>query len=336
MRATRAQALALVLGVVAAGCINTSAIQAGKIACDPNAAQPCPDGFTCEPGPPSLCVRLFGRDAASDPSPAGTAGTGPLPIPDASFDAALSDRGTGGSTGGAGGGAAGVGASDGGGSETGGACMPVPGCVSDGTKMCDPVCQTGCASCQEKCSANSAGTYTCNVPLPLRPKQLGEACNISSLGLPSQTDDCSPGLVCRPDACSSRCYKFCKSDADCPNSTCTVDAGGGVKVCDVPRADCNPVKVNGSTSGCSGATEGCFLSSTSRDLTICDCPQGAGGPNSACTISRDCFPGLACVAIGGVGNSICRQVCSLANGNADCSMATCHPLNGSAKYGYCN
>jgi len=183
---------------------------------------------------------------------------------------------------------------------------------------------------------NSKGAATCNDPVVGRPRGLLEACNIALAGTAGQTDDCMPGLVCIPDNCnpSGRCFQFCKADKDCPASTCSLDAGGGFKVCDIPQTACNPVKA-GTSDGCGSMTDTlvCYVSATVTDRTFCDCPfpQGAGSPNSACTKSHDCFPGLACVA------SFCRQVCGVANGNADCPSAqTCLKLNGSTKIGFCN
>ena len=213
--------------------------------------------------------------------------------------------------------------------------MPVAGCMADTSKGCDPVCQKGCTGCTQKCSVNALGAPTCNTPLQTRPRGLGEACNISSLNSSAQTDDCAPGLVCLNDACNSRCYKFCKTDMDCPMSTCTVDAGGGVKVCDVQAVTCNPIK-NGMPTGCPADTQGCYLSTTVTDRTVCDCPFKAGPTNSSCVLSRDCFPGLVCVDVLGTGSSICRPVCSLAPGASDCVGTTCMALKGSKKYGFCN
>lgn len=305
MKRSCAQAFAVVLAVVLsslpAGCINVDQISAGKASCS---GGPCPAGLVCEPSS-LLCVTPSGRDA-SPPRPDASAdsGTGLLPVPDGGApDAALQ------------------------------CAMPVPGCVVDGSKRCDPVCQSGCG-CQAKCSSNTTGALTCNAPLPLRPKMLGEGCSIASLGSASQTDDCAPGLVCLQDACGERCYAFCRSDADCPGSTCTRDAGGGVKVCDVQATACNPIK-NDMPTGCPTAAQACFLLS-STDRTACDCP-GAGPANSMCSVSRDCFPGLACVDPDGMGNAICRPVCSLAAGANDCAAGmTCTPIGGSQKYGYCN
>jgi hypothetical protein len=297
-----------------AGCYNPTIAEGFKcnMSYEPGAGD-CPDGFHC--GPAGLCLRGPAVDAAVDQggSKPETRVDGPVDLP--SEPVAQTDTPP---------------------DMTTMMCnMPVQGCTADTTKKCDPVCQTGCG-CHEKCSANTMGTLTCNVPLNLRPKQLGEGCNPSSLGTAAQTDDCAPGLVCVNDACNARCYKFCKTDLDCPMSTCTRDAGGGVKICDVQAVTCNPVKMNGGTAGCMGQTQGCYLSPVVKDRTFCDCPMGAGNTNSACMFSRDCFPGLVCVDALGTGSSTCLPVCSVPNGSADCLGGTCNPLNKSTKYGYCS
>ena len=144
-----------------------------------------------------------------------------------------------------------------------------------------------------------------------------------------------PGLVCLQDACSNHCFRFCKTDADCPSSTCTRNAGGGIKVCDVQSVTCNPVKNNGMPSGCPADAQACFVVPNGTDTTLCDCP-GAGPANSQCTFSRDCFPGLVCVDVGGTGSAICRPACSLAAGATDCPGTTCTAIKGSKKFGFCS
>jgi hypothetical protein len=165
---------------------------------------------------------------------------------------------------------------------------------------------------------------------------VGEACDQASAGVAAQTDNCAPGLVCLSDSCAARCYRFCKSDADCPNATCTKVIGAGIKVCSVQTTSCDPVGPSGGAAGCPTPAQSCYLSQTSRDLTFCDCPSpaGAGGPNSSCTSETDCFGGLTCVVVGG--SAICRPVCSLAAGANDCVGTTCTAINGSMKYGFCN
>ena len=214
--------------------------------------------------------------------------------------------------------------------------VSVTGCAPSSSGKCDPVCQTGCMGCHEKCASNTAGTLTCNVPLNTRARQLGENCDIASKGEAAQTDNCAPGLLCLDDACGSRCYHYCKSDADCPMSTCTRDVGGGLKVCDVQAVACNPIKNPDVPTGCPLDAQGCYLSSTVTDRTVCDCPFQAGPTNSSCTISRDCFPGLVCVDVTGTGNSLCRPVCSVVAPASGCPGGTCTSLKGSMKYGFCN
>jgi hypothetical protein len=212
--------------------------------------------------------------------------------------------------------------------------MPVSGCTPDTTKMCDPVCQSGCAGCQEKCSVNTKGALTCNVAGSGRTRGAFEFCDISSDGFATQTDNCAPGSVCRTDGCGTRCYHFCKTDNDCPMSTCTVDVGSGMKVCDVNFTDCNPVK-NGTPDKCGTDTDklSCYLSPAVGDRTYCDCPFQAQGVNASCSVSRDCFAGLVCV--GAI--PTCHKTCGLLAGvSPDCAGSTCVPLNGSTKFGYCN
>ncbi|HVU52814.1 MAG TPA: hypothetical protein VHL80_19165 [Polyangia bacterium] len=317
-----ASALAAVL---AARCYNP--VISEKLQCNKTyqaGAGDCPDGYHC------------GDDGHCHKGPTGAGGGA---------------GGRAGSGGAAGGGAGGhtdggagmtAGASGSGGSPVdSGTDMPVAcntplsGCTADTTgETCDPVCQAGCA-CHEKCSVNTAGTLTCNEPLALRAKGLGEGCNYASLGTAAQTDDCMPGLVCLQDACASRCYRFCKTDADCPLSTCSRNAGGGVKVCDVQSTTCNPVKNNGMPTGCPAEAQGCFLLPNGTDTTLCDCP-GASPPNTLCGNSRDCFPGLVCVDVGGTGSAICRPACGLATSAMDCPGSTCTAIKGSKKYGYCS
>ena len=202
--------------------------------------------------------------------------------------------------------------------------------------MCDPVCQTGCG-CHEKCLSNTVGTLTCSVPIAGRPRVVGEGCNPFAPGSATQSDDCMPGLVCVPDGCGNRCYKYCKTDGDCPMSTCTRDAGGGVKICDVPNVACNPITNNGMPDGCGTSSDSltCWLSQSGTDQTFCDCPGvfSVGRPNTACTATRDCFPGLVCV---GSNMMQCQKACSLTNNSADCEGGTCTAIGNNTKFGFCN
>jgi hypothetical protein len=211
--------------------------------------------------------------------------------------------------------------------------MQVPGCAP-GAGTCDPVCQTGC-KCGEKCSVSSAGALTCNAPAGSTRLREGESCDLVSGGTSLQTDACAPGLVCAQGACRNRCARHCRTDADCPASTCSVQLAPGFKVCDVPAADCNPLRSLGPT-GCAAAAEGCYLALTVKDGRFCDCPTSALPEGGPCRASRECLPGLACVDALGTTDFRCRVVCDLAGAVSGCTAgASCRPLNGSTQYGYC-
>jgi hypothetical protein len=305
----------LLVGLFVGGCYNPTI--KGTFKCNPEykAGQgDCPEGYHCSAG---LCVKGdAGIDLVPETKPEAHPETSPLEVaPEVPPVDTMPD--------------------------TGACYSPVAGCTGDSGKKCDPVCQTGCG-CHEKCSANGMGTLTCNMPLASRPRALGESCDISSLNAAAQTDNCAPGLVCLNDACGTRCYHFCKTDADCPMSSCTRDTGTvpeppgpptGIKVCDVQLTTCNPIN-NGQPSGCGADVQGCYLLTTGTDRTVCDCPFQAGGTNSSCSISRDCFPGLVCVDVNGTGNALCRPVCGVGANN--CMGGMCTPLKGSTKFGYCN
>jgi hypothetical protein len=307
--AVLAASLAAAAMLGGAGCYNPS-IATGSFKCNTGykaGSGDCPDGFHCSDG---FCIKGTPTlvepqpDVAPEAQPDVAAETKPDVTPDLLSEPAPCN-------------------------------LPVTGCAPASSGKCDPVCQTGCTGCHEKCASNTAGTLTCNVPLDTRARGLGENCDIASKDQAAQTDNCAPGLVCLDDACGSRCYHYCKSDADCPMSTCTHDAGGGIKTCDVQAVTCNPIK-NMMPTDCPLAAQGCYLSSTVTDRTVCDCPFQAGGTNSSCSISRDCFPGLVCVDVTGTGNSLCRPVCSVAPGASDCPGGTCMSLRNSTKYGFCN
>jgi hypothetical protein len=195
----------------------------------------------------------------------------------------------------------------------------IASCQPSDAGLCDPVCNTGC-SCLKKCSVNGNGELTCNVPTAGSPGLLG-TCAQTAFGS-TQTDNCAPGQVCvapRGDECLLRCYQFCRTNSDCTNgASCSIDAGSGASLCDVPPFPCDPV-LNAAKfpqySNCPGGNfVGCYLSGNSLD-TVCDCqdspPDGSSGSNlQACVRSRDCFPGLVCIDPTGRGKQ-CRKVCRL-------------------------
>jgi hypothetical protein len=218
-------------------------------------------------------------------------------------------------------------------------CDPPDG----GGGTCDPFCQTGCSGCKQKCSVNTLGALTCNDVVPGMLRNEFQSCTINGIGTAAQTDACAPGLVCLEDACGGggglgRCYKYCRVDADCPDSQCYRALPGGLRVCDVYNVDtCNPTVAQ---TGC-GTGQGCYIAIARPSHTVCDCP-GDKNANSFCEGSRSCFPGLLCVDPNGSG-AICLKVCELSLSGADCgALGSCRPYSGNTggamthpKYGYC-
>jgi hypothetical protein len=295
-----------VVGILGApGCYSPN-IAPGGFKCNIGILPPhdCPEGFVCNG---TLCVRGPLVDAASEP-PVDTNPSLDAPVDkpgvDAGHDAPI-DR----------------------------ACFQPPmTCAAASGLTCDPVCQKGCG-CHQKCAVVN-GALACTTPFgPFG--AVGDACTIASDGA---SDSCSPGLTCMMDGCGNRCYAYCRSDQDCPMSACNRDAGGGQKVCDVLHVSCNPVKTVPATWGCPLVNDGCYLSPTAVDVTLCDCPFGGngGGIGAACKLPRECDAGLVCIDPTGGNNFLCHQVCSLTGANTCLLGGACRPLNLSAKYGFCN
>ena len=209
-------------------------------------------------------------------------------------------------------------------------CMPQ---VPSGT--CDPYCQSGCG-CQERCVANTAGAPNCVAPLPGN-FVAGQQCVVASSGLSTQTDACGPGLVCIREACTAtaHCFAYCRSDADCPNSTCSRPGNdmmgnpGGFKVCELSFSDCDPLQPN---IRCPMDKPSCYLSAVAPDKTFCACPKGVREFND-CVTTSDCFQGLTC-AVDDTGARTCRRVCKMAGAPCD-GTAKCRSLNGSQIFGFC-
>lgn len=321
---------AALLGAVllSAGCFRPK-ILSGAYSCGDGGA--CPDNFVCNGA--HLCV--------------------------SSLDGGLTvTGGTGGSGTGGKGGTGGLGT---GGTRDAGPDMPClapvanANCPSDAgvTGMCDPVCNKGCGGCFDKCSVNMSGDLTCN-PLYVPPSNahptLGQACDQFAVGAANQSDDCAPGQGCLNLECGAICYQFCRTNADCPTmASCSRDAGGGNKFCDVPQQDCDPVQ-NAAThtqySGCTSAIMGCYLS-TDGLHTLCDCAFGGGVKGSSCTHSRDCIAGLVCYDPTGRNSPTCLPVCRLPTDGGTASLPGEAPCNGSCLpiangstvstvYGFCN
>lgn len=315
-------ARALLLGslLASAGCFRPK-ILPYTYACPE--AGPCPDGLVCNAN--HICAGAYDAGVIGTGGNVGTGGTGGRP--GSGGDAGVDRPCTG----------------------------AIASCQPSDAGLCDPVCNTGCRDCFDKCSVNSAGDLTCNAPTAGAVGVFGQCAQMNSGS--DQTDNCAPGEFCFTNGeCGSRCYQFCRVSTDCANgASCSRDAGGGNKFCDSPPADCNPVKSaagNRTYNGCVGLPTalGCYLSSTSG-RTICDCEFAGGRFLDDCTHSRDCLPGLVCYdPTGGTAPSAkCYPVCRLPldggvdptnpdAGESGCNggITNCLPFSsGGSVYGYC-
>ncbi len=294
---------AMLSGVVLVACYSPD-IGSGDLQCSASPENKCPRGFTCD-----LSMRLCVKSAPAS-GMGGTAGAGGAP-------------GTGG---------------------VGGMCVtPVPGCASAirPGAACDEVCQVGCA-CDQRCSLSGL-VVACQADTGGR-ATVGEACSGGGV-----RDNCAPGLVCLEEpepVCGNRCFRYCTDDKDCSqgahcSSSLVVGGkeGEGIKVCDVPPDDCNPIF--GETK-CKRAdrpdTYGCYLmGSDFPNATVCDC-AGVIQENAPCTLERGCEPGLICAR--GIDQTVlCRKVCPLefpmVIGRV-CGMGrSCIPFAGSNRWGTC-
>jgi hypothetical protein len=277
---------ALLVGALlaSAGCFRPGNLS-GRFSCGNNGA--CPDGLLCNSS--NICVSSIGGASGTG----GKVGTGGVGGKDAGPPDVSPDR----------------------------PCIgAIASCQPSDAGMCDPVCNIGCGECYQKCSVNGNGALTCNAPMgPNSPGLVSGLCDPTVVG-PAQTDDCQAGQVCvKENLCGYRCYQFCRASSDCTNgASCSLDAGGGYSLCDVPPITCNPAYgvAGGATSQCPGATAnslfGCYLSATST-ATLCDCQNtnGGGVAGSRCSHSRDCYPGLVCYDPTSSNPKTCRRVCRL-------------------------
>lgn len=298
-----------------ATCYNPN-IVSGGLRCSPNFE--CPDGFDCNSSD-GLCYRK-----GEIPPAGGNGGSNP--------------------TGGSGGGAPGG---------SGGQCTtpmqpygPFPACAPPpDVKVCDPVCQSGCA-CDQRCKL-VGGNALCSTEGPNFLQQY-DACE-------PKDDKCRPGTICLQESpdhplCGAHCYRHCRLDGDCPNaSKCTIDVQFGNsatsnKVCSPPMDACTPFGPGRCSPGSMRPypTFGCYvMSSTYPDIPVCDC-AGTTPIGQMCMYEHECEPGAECVLLGMA--RLCRKVCKVGAvmgtpvmlGGCPLNAPTCTMFPGGSMFGYCH
>jgi hypothetical protein len=308
---------ALLVGTLlaSAGCFRPGNLS-GRYSCGTNDA--CPDGLQCNSS--KICVSSIGGASGTS----GKGGSGGAAGKDGGPPDMPADRPCTGSV---------------------ASCQAGDAAVG----MCDPVCNTGCGACFQKCSVNTNGDLTCNpYPPPPNPGPVGLLHYCSPYGTdPSvQSDNCDPGQIClNASACGKpRCYQFCRGNSDCSGGASCSRDGGSYQFCDVPPTSCDPVAGGTGSQDCNGLN--CYLSQTGIG-TVCDCQfgrtglQGDGRPGDPCNHSRDCLDGNVCVFLSPALGKQCKGVCLLPvdGGAQDKCAGGCQPLQatgGSTIYGWCN
>jgi len=191
-------------------------------------------------------------------------------------------------------------------------------CYRDATNMED-VCFCAFGSvldgttCVEECTSNAdcAGGQVCIPDESLtgglcRTTTVAATCGVNGIqwtdaALMAQCS-CPVGHI-STDASSFRCYEFCTTDADCPNSACEHFKPFAAKVCTIPDETCTiATDCDGGTAVCS--TDGVCL----------------------CTVDADCDGDEVCLDTDLDGEGECRQACSTADAavctarTAECGM----------------
>ncbi len=149
-------------------------------------------------------------------------------------------------------------------------------------------------------------------------------------------ETCATQGVCLDGKCmalsnddKNHCYKYCQSNADCPDGSCLTITGSPWKVCSLPEDQYD--KCNILDQDCADPNQACYTYSSVINDPIC-LKVGTSDKGEQCTQSSDCKEGFDCI-----GGSTCRRICSTAGGEPSCDspFASCVPLVPSQGAGYC-
>jgi hypothetical protein len=223
-------------------------------------------------------------------------------------------------------------------------CSP----VTNPSGACDPVCQSGCGSCSDKCTNNGAGNVCVAATVPA-------AGNYDSCS--PDRDTCTAGAVClgefNEQKCGAHCYRFCRVDSDCKGpagnqiARCTGEAqnaSGDViyKHCSPRIETCNPAGPNPRCQGASAIDRpspafACYMLSWQHpDESVCEC-AGTLPDGAPCSREYECVPGHECLKVGT--DTRCRKLCTPDNSplpSVGCAIGQrCTPFPNGLRLGYC-
>jgi hypothetical protein len=181
---------------------------------------------------------------------------------------------------------------------------------------CNPACQSGC-SCGW-CGVKTTGAVACLMGTPGTKTTVGTLCD------PTNPYDCAPGLYCRAECGTGRCYKFCDTGDDCAVGTsCSISLpSSALHLCSLPDPGCDPIRKTLCPSGFA-----CYPSGT---RTECDCP-GTDDAGTTCGFTDSCMPGYQCVATSGTSTPTCQKLCRV---SSDCGGTRTCVASGTT-YSYC-
>jgi len=182
-------------------------------------------------------------------------------------------------------------------------------CTDFETPDCDPVGATGCPD-QQHCVYDDKGLPVCANDGTVA---IGEACSGGA---------CQAGTCLDLSGTGARCYRFCKTQADCGGTTCLELTGQTWKVCGLPASAFEPCNLL--APACQDAAAGCYVSGiTTQPICL---TAGTKAEGDACEQPSDCAAGLHCHV-----DDQCHALCGTA-GPPPCADAfdTCQPVYGAA------
>lgn len=164
------------------------------------------------------------------------------------------------------------------------------------TMLCNPVAQTGCTD-DENCIYNDNNELECVIKGTV---PYGGDCG--------GVDSCEYGQCANLNGTGSKCYQYCKLNADCATKNCLKIDGVPWRVCSLPPdafETCNLLQQD-----CKSAQNGCYYTGLTTE-PIC-LNAGTAKQLENCSNPGDCAKGFACL------NGKCYQLCDKEGGDPKC------------------
>jgi hypothetical protein len=195
-----------------------------------------------------------------------------------------------------------------------------------GARTCSPP-GSMCDLLEQDCEAGQACRFLIMAEGE-EPRGLCEPAGTATVGMActrdaTSGDTCAEGLICDDGICRQYCCDG--NSADCPIGQFCLGGPGDVALCR-EGSSCNPLD----GSGCTNASQSCYLAGSDRDCF----DTGTTPEGGECMFLNSCVPGHACVGDPGA----CRKLCDPTMGGADCPTTgsyACRGLTGVTGIGVC-